>query len=181
MICDVGLLYMWKVIVYVYDVVSVCLFWRLPSRGGRQNRQKIKKFLCSSGTPRNVSLVMFFSATWLRNISYVPRLWCPHGLMSLEICSLVMFLGNKHMFLDFCRGTFVNFFAVSTCHILSAIVIFWRTLSLVEDLSLSHASGNNYITVWAPILSETQLIIRRLTGRPSEWTKSLKICFVHVP
>jgi hypothetical protein len=39
-------------------------FWRLPSRGGRQNRQKNKKILCSS--------VMFISSPMY--IIYVPRL-----------------------------------------------------------------------------------------------------------
>jgi hypothetical protein len=53
-ICDVGLLYMWKVIVYVYAAISVCLFLSLPGRGGKQNRQKKLKQnsylpqLCSS-------------------------------------------------------------------------------------------------------------------------------------
>jgi hypothetical protein len=54
---------MWKVIVYVYAAIFVCLFWSLPDRGGKQNRQKkIKtKFLSSS--------VIFLSLT-----PYVPRI-----------------------------------------------------------------------------------------------------------
>jgi hypothetical protein len=59
---------------YVYASFSIVMyvlhflyaeFWRLPSRGGRQNRQtKLKKFLCSS--------VMFISSPMY--IIYVPRL-----------------------------------------------------------------------------------------------------------
>jgi hypothetical protein len=55
MICDVGLLYMWKVIVYVYAAIFVCLFWSLPDRGGKQNRQK--KLKQNSYLPRLYSSV----------------------------------------------------------------------------------------------------------------------------
>jgi hypothetical protein len=68
----------------------------------------------------------------------------------------------------------------STCHILSAIMVSQRQLSPIEDLSLLHVFGSNYMTVGVPISSETQLTIHRLMGRPSESTKSLKICFVLV-
>jgi hypothetical protein len=39
-----------SLLVYLYAVVYVCQFWRLPSRGGRQNRQKkLKKILMFIG------------------------------------------------------------------------------------------------------------------------------------
>jgi hypothetical protein len=78
---------------YVYAAFSIVMymlhflyagFWRLPSRGGRQNRQKkLKKFLCSS--------VMFLS--WPRNVSsYMFLNFGPRNVRS-------------DMFLDFGRGT----------------------------------------------------------------------------
>jgi hypothetical protein len=64
----------------------------------------------------------------------------------------------------------------STCRTLSAIMVFRRPLSSIEDLSLLLTFGNNYINVWVPISSKVQHIILRLTARPREWTKSLKTC-----
>jgi hypothetical protein len=70
---------------YVYAAFSIVMYvlhflyagyWRLPSWGGRQNRQKkLKNFLCSS--------VMFISSQMY--IIYVPRLAEEHKLL----CSLV--------------------------------------------------------------------------------------------
>jgi hypothetical protein len=75
---------------YVYAVFSIVMyvlhilyvwFWRLPSRGGRQNRQKIKKIL------------MF--------IGYVYQLTDIHNLcssvgrgMQVHICSLILGRGT---------------------------------------------------------------------------------------
>jgi hypothetical protein len=53
-------------------------------------------------------------------------------------------------------------------------------ISPTEGLSLSLAFGSNYRSVWAPILSEAQLITPRLVDRLSESIKSSKICFVLV-
>jgi hypothetical protein len=57
---------------------------------------------------------------------------------------------------------------------------FQRPSSLIEDLSLLHISGNNYIIALAPILSEAQHTILKLMGRLSEEIKSLKIFFTLV-
>jgi hypothetical protein len=77
-----------------------------------------------------------------------------------------------------CTGS--NSMPSSTCQILSAIMVFWRPLSLMEDLSLWLIFGNNYMTVWAPISFKAQHIILRLTGRLNESIKSLKIWFMLV-
>jgi hypothetical protein len=53
-------------------------------------------------------------------------------------------------------------------------------ISPTEGLSLSLFFGSNYRSVWAPILSEAQLITPRLVDRLSESIKSSKICFVLV-
>jgi hypothetical protein len=55
-----------------------------------------------------------------------------------------------------------------------------RPLSLTEDLSLLLTFGSNYMSVWAPILSEAQPITLRLMDRLSESIKSLRICSVLV-
>jgi hypothetical protein len=68
----------------------------------------------------------------------------------------------------------------STCHTLFTIMVSRRPLSLIEGLFLSHGFGNNYTTVWAPILFEVQRITPRLTGKLNESIKSLKICYVCV-
>jgi hypothetical protein len=64
----------------------------------------------------------------------------------------------------------------STCHTLSAIMVSHRPLSQTEGPSLWHVVGNNCMTVWAPISSEAQPIILRLTGRLNKSIKSLKTC-----
>jgi hypothetical protein len=80
MICDVGLLYMWKIIVYVYAAVSVCLLWRLPNRGGRQNEHLKKKsyvpwfnLLCSSEKPKNIRGLCSLGNPEKYKFCYVPR------------------------------------------------------------------------------------------------------------
>jgi hypothetical protein len=68
----------------------------------------------------------------------------------------------------------------SICHILSAIMVSQKPLSLREGPSLWHVFGSNYITIWALILSEVQSIILRLADILSRSIKSSKICFVLV-
>jgi hypothetical protein len=68
----------------------------------------------------------------------------------------------------------------STCHTLFAIMASQRPSSPIEDLSSLLVFGSNYMSIWAPISSRAQLIIRRLTDRLNESTKSSKICFVLV-
>jgi hypothetical protein len=69
---------------------------------------------------------------------------------------------------------------IFTYHTLCATMASQRPSSPIEDLSSLLAFGSNYMSVWAPISSEAQPIILRLTDRLSESIKSSKICFVLV-
>jgi hypothetical protein len=68
----------------------------------------------------------------------------------------------------------------STYHTLSAIMVSRRPSSLIEDLSLWHDFGNNYMTVWAPISSAIHPIIPKRARKLNESIKSSRICSVLV-
>jgi hypothetical protein len=63
---------------------------------------------------------------------------------------------------------------------LSAIMASQRPSSPIEDPSLLLIIRSNYMSVWAPISSEAQLITPRQTDRWSESIKLSKICSVLV-
>jgi hypothetical protein len=68
----------------------------------------------------------------------------------------------------------------STYHTLSAIMASQRQLTPIEDLSLLLTFRSNYMNLWAPISSEAQPIILRLTDRLNESINPSKICFLLV-
>jgi hypothetical protein len=126
----------------------------------------------SRGSSRSICSIMFLG--FPRNI----RLWCPRGLMLLEICSSVMFFGHKHMLIGFWSRNICLFLVVSSwrCHLGAFVVTgqhrrLWSdslgtTITLLVDLELPLV-----VVTYAPWAS---LLSREASSRSEGYLRTLQ-------
>jgi hypothetical protein len=93
-------------IVYVYVAVSICLFWRLPSRGGRQNKKKNSYglvYVPRKSEPRNIYLFPVVNREW-------GRLPCPFIVQGHGLLVVYMQTNRVGINIPFCCKVGINMF-----------------------------------------------------------------------
>jgi hypothetical protein len=127
----------------IWGQLEICNHWAFPSGSGKTSAWT-KSWVCLTLRVVTTRYESLWTA-WPSRLTLYPYPLC---------------IGSNNM-------------PSSTCHTLSLIMVSRRPLSLIEGLSLWHDFGNNYTTVWAPILFEVQPVTPRQTGKLTEWINQI--------